>query len=109
MAPRTARAPGYVKSGRGGISQLQLAEAAWVSENTVRPWERGRRAPSHEYALQVLRALRARGVPEAELRWLLEGSSSPVGVKEPMQTQAHCRPTASQKAISSMPGKAPLR
>jgi len=86
------------------LTQEQLAEAAGVSENTVRSWERDRRAPSHEYALRVLQALRARGVPEAELRWLLEGGSSPAGAKEPMQVQvqAHYRATASQETLSEV-------
>jgi DNA-binding XRE family transcriptional regulator len=44
------------------LTQEQLAEAAGVSENTVRSWERDRKAPTHEYAVRVLQALRARGL-----------------------------------------------
>jgi transcriptional regulator with XRE-family HTH domain len=77
---------------RWRLSQAELAEAAGVSENAVRSWERNRRAPSHENALRVLQALRTRGVPEAELQWLLEGGSPPTGVREPMQARYRATP-----------------
>jgi DNA-binding XRE family transcriptional regulator len=82
------------------LTQEQLAEAAGVSENTVRSWERDRRAPTHEYAVRVLQALRARGVPDSDLRWLLEGGSPPTSVREPMQ--AYYRATASQETLSEV-------